>query len=129
VVHRVFLVIIIKMNRPELQSPNNDVAVIQVLNGKGGVSNMNVNVRTGLDTPFSQSLGVTLPNVKCSTGVSNPDNVCICPASMNSSPFVPYPQEYRQTYMNALFSPIVSVPNPTPAAQMVADRWAQRIRQ
>lgn len=117
------------MNRPELQSPSNDVAVIQVLNGKGGVSNMNVNLRTGLDTPFSQNVGISLPNVKCSTGASNPDNVCVCPASMNSSPFVPYPQDYRQTYMNALFTSQGPMTVPTPAAQMVADRWAQRIRQ
>lgn len=118
------------MNRPELQAPNNDVAVIQALNGRGGISNYNVNLRTGLDTPFSQSQGISLPNVKCAAaGAANPDNVCICPASMNSSPFVPYPQEYRQAYMSALFSPQGPMTTPTPAAQMVADRWSQRIRQ
>lgn len=117
------------MNRPELSPPGNDVAVIQALNARGRVSNVHVNIATNRDTYFPGTQGITLPNLKCSSGEANIDNVCVCPRSLNSSPFVPYNKEYRAEYMDKLFTPTVAMTNLTPAAQHVADRFSQQIRQ
>lgn len=116
-------------SRPELPPPGDNVAVIQALDARGRVSNVNVNLATNMDTYFPGTLGITVPNLQCSTGEANIDNVCVCPRSLNSSPFVPYSKQYRGEYMDKLFAPNVTMTNPTPAAQHVADRFAQRIRQ
>lgn len=115
--------------RPELQGPGPDVAVIQALNQRGGVSNVNVNLSTGRDVYFSQNEGLSIPDVQCRSGVANIDNVCVCPTSLNSSPFVPSTAEYRAAYLDNLFSPIVNVPAPTAAAMTLANRQKQHIRQ
>lgn len=116
-------------SRPELPPPGDQVAVIQALNARGGVSNVNVNLATNVDTYFPGTQGITLPNLQCTTGEANIDNVCVCPRSLNSSPFVPYNKQYRGEYMDKLFTPAVGMTDLTPAAQHVADRFNQRIRQ
>jgi len=117
------------MNRPELSPPSADVAIIQVLNAQSGVSNVNVNLKTGMDAYFPINQGVALPDFHCSTGEANIDNVCICSKSSTSTPFTPHPEEYRQAYMDKLFSPMMDSTPETPAARMVAERFSQKIRQ
>jgi hypothetical protein len=117
------------MNGPELNAPGPNVAVIQMLDGSGKVSNVNVNTGTGQNTFYSARAGLNVPNLRCNTGAANPDNVCICPNSMNSSPFVPYPEQFREAYFDELFSPLTSDAAVTPAARAIADRYSMPIRQ
>lgn len=92
-----------------LPSVQEHVGIIQVLNGNR-VSNMLVNATTGENTVFTAKGSVTVPNLRCDAGSANPDSVCICPASMNSSPFVPYPSGYRSAYFDELFSTATPAP-------------------
>lgn len=117
------------MNRPILSGPSENVAIIQMVDGNGSVQNVNVNASTGQDHYFSGRVGVTLPNLRCKVGSANPDSVCVCPASMNSSPFVPYPEQYRKAYFDELFAPMDTSTPVTPAARHIADRLAMPIRQ
>ena len=116
-------------SKPLLPNVGQGVAIIQVLNDRSGVSNLNVDLNSGQDVLYSQQQGTSLPNMRCETGVANIDNVCVCPASSNSSPFVPYPSTYRADYMNTLFSSSIQQPMPTAAARHIAERSSQRIRQ
>jgi len=116
------------MEPTELSVAGNGSAVIQVLDARGRVSNVNVDLTSNRDTLFPQAQGVSIPTVECSSGQANIDNVCLCRSSVNSSPFVPYSQEYVSNYNKQLFAPLADVSYATPAARQVADRMSRPFR-
>lgn len=116
------------MERQQLSSPGSDAAVIQVLDARGRVSNVNVDMSNNRDHLFPQNQGVSIPGMQCSSGQSNIDNVCVCAKSVNSSPFVPYSSEFVSNYNSKLFAPMAQVSYATPAARSVADRMAAPVR-
>jgi len=111
-----------------LSTPGTGSAVIQVLDAHGRVSNVNVDLTNNRDQLFPQNQGVSIPGIQCTTGKSNIDNVCVCAASVNSSPFVPYSAEFSSQYTSKLFEPQARVSYATPAARSVADRMMAPVR-
>ena len=116
------------MESQQLSTPGNGSAVIQVLDARGRVSNVNVDMTNNRDQLFPQNQGVSIPGIQCSSGKSNIDNVCVCSASVNSAPFVPYSQEFTSQYCSRLFEPLARVSYATPSARSVADRMMAPVR-
>lgn len=117
------------MENQELSLPGQGASVIQVLDGRGRISNVNVDTSINRDQLYPQNQGVSIPTVQCSSGQANIDNICVCGASVNSSPFVPYTQSFTQQYTDRLFSPQGEFGFATPAARAVADRMSLPVRQ
>jgi hypothetical protein len=118
-----------RIESQELSPPGDGAAVIQVLDARGRVTNVNVDLATHRDQLFPQAQGVSVPRIQCTTGQANIDNVCVCGASVNSSPFVPYSAQYTAQYTDRLFAPQAEIGYATPAARSVADRMMMPVRQ
>jgi len=116
------------MERQQLSLPGSGAAVIQVLDARGRISNVNIDLDNNRDQLFPQNQGVSIPDIKCTSGKSNIDNVCVCKGSVNSSPFVPYSQEFTAQYTSKLFAPQAQISYATPAARAVADRMMAPVR-
>lgn len=117
------------MESQELSLPGQGASVIQVLDGRGRISNVNVDSTNNRDQLYPQNQGVSIPTVQCTSGQANIDNVCICGASVNSSPYVNYTSSFTDRYAERLFAPQGEFGFATPAARAVADRMSLPVRQ
>lgn len=117
------------MEKQELSLPGQGASVIQVLDSRGRVSNVNVDTTNNRDQLYPQNQGVSIPNMQCTSGQANIDSQCICGASVNSSPYVQYSSSFTQQYTDRLFAPQGEFGFATPAARAVADRMSLPVRQ